>query len=84
MKKFWHGFRKAKDLNEREEIAKVRSDLLERLNRLVQVGGHDAEPEYVVVLKQIRQDISQEELQEKIRQFHDAVNERQLLDQESS
>jgi len=84
MKKFWRGFRKASDLREREEIAQIRSDLLERLSRLVRTGGHEAEPEYVAVLKQIRQDMSEEELRERIRQFHDAVNERQLLDQESS
>ena len=82
MKKFWHGFRKAKDLREREEIEKVRSDLLEKLKHLVSTGGHEAEHEYVVVLKQIRQDMNAEELKERIRQYHDAVNERQLLDRE--
>lgn len=84
MRRFWRGFRKAKDVREREEIAKVRQDLLERLTQLVRYGGHDAEPEYVAVLKQIRQDMSAKELQERIRQFHDAVDERQLLDREPS
>jgi len=84
MRKFWRGFRKASDLRKREEIAKVRSDLLDRLSRLIRTGGHEAESEYVIVLKQIRQDIGPEELRERIRQFHDAVNVRQLLDQESS
>lgn len=84
MKKFWGGYRTEKDLREREEIAKVRSELLERISRLIRTGGHEAESEYVAVLKQIRQDMSPEELKERIRQYHDAVNERQLLDQESS
>ena len=84
MKKFWRGFRQAKYLREREEIAKVRAELLERLSLLVKTGGHEAEPEYVTVIKQIRQDISPQELKDKIRQFHDAVNDRQLLDRESS
>lgn len=84
MRKFWRGFRKASDLREREEVAKVRSDLLERLSHLIRIGRHEAEPEYVLVLKQIRQDMSEEELRERIRQFHDAVNDQQLLDQESS
>jgi hypothetical protein len=84
MKKFWRGFRKASDRHEREKIAKVRSDLLERLSQLIETGGHEAEPEYAVVLKQIRQDMSEEELRERIRQFHDAVNDRQLRDRGSS
>jgi hypothetical protein len=84
MRNFWRGFRKASDLRQREEIAKVRSDLLERLGHLVRMGGHEAEGEYVTVLKQIRQDMSAEELQERIRQYHDAVNARQSLDRESS
>jgi hypothetical protein len=84
MRRFWRGFRKASDLREREEIAKVRSDLLARLSDLVRTGGHEAESEYVTVLKQIRQDMSEEELRGRITQFHDAVNARQLLDQESS
>jgi len=84
MKKFWKGFRKASDLREREEIAKARSDLLVKLSDLIETGGHEAEPEYVIVLKQIRQDMSEEELRDRIRQYHDAVNARQLLDQGSS
>lgn len=84
MRKFWRGFRKASDLREREEIAKVRSDLLDRLSQLIRTGGHEAESEYVAVLKQIRQDMSEDELRERIRQYHDAVNARQLLDRESS
>jgi hypothetical protein len=84
MRRFWRGFRKESDLREREEIAKVRSDLLERLRLLLRTGGHEGEAEYVTILKQIKQDIGKEELQEQIRRYHDAVNDRQLLDLESS
>lgn len=80
MKKFWRGFRKASDLREREEVAKVREELLARLRQLLQTGGHEAEPDFVKVLKQIDQGISGERLQERIRQFHDAVNARQSPD----
>jgi hypothetical protein len=82
-KKFWSGYRTEKDLREREEIAEVRSQLLERLTQLIRTGAHEAEPEYVVVLKQIRQDISEGELREWIKRYHDAVNARQSLDRES-
>jgi hypothetical protein len=82
MKTFWPGYRTEKDLREREEIEKVRSDLLDRLTQLIRTGGHKAEAEYVVVLKQIRQDMSKEELREWVRRYHDAVDERQLLDRE--
>jgi len=84
MKKFWRGFRKESDLREREEIAKIRSDLLERLRDLLRSGGHEGEAEYVRVVKQINQDISETELKQRIKQYHDAVYERQLLDQGSS
>jgi hypothetical protein len=82
MKKFSRGYRTEKDQREREEIAKVRTELLERLTQLIRTGGHEAEAEYVVALKQIRQDMSESELSEWISRYHDAVNARQLLDQD--
>jgi hypothetical protein len=66
MKKFWRGFGKESDLREREEIAKVRSDLIEKLRELIRTGGHEGEAEYVRVLKQINPDIREEELREKM------------------
>ena len=65
MKKFWRGFRKESDLHERKEIAKVRSELIEKLRELVRTGGHEGEAEFVSVLKQINRDIRDEELREK-------------------
>jgi hypothetical protein len=84
MKKAWRGFRKASDLREREEREKVRAELLDELRRLVETGRHEAEAEYVAVVKQFYRDtfgreISNDELRQRIRQFHDAVNERQQL-----
>lgn len=77
MKKFWFGPRK-KD----EDKIRVRNQQLEKLRHLIHVGGHEAAQEYVEVLKQWKPDISKEELQEKIRLFHDAVSERQSRDPE--
>ncbi len=83
MKKFWQGFRKATDAEQRQEKAKVRKEQLEKLRHLIQVGGHEAEGDYVQVLKDWKPDISNEELAERIKQYHDAVSERQLRDRES-
>ena len=47
------------------------------------VGGHEAEPEYVRLLKDWKPDITKEELVVRIKQYHDAVSERQSRDQGS-
>jgi threonyl-tRNA synthetase len=83
MKKYWRGFRSEADEREREERAQVRAQQLQKLRRLLDVGGHEAEPEYVQLLKDWKPDITKEELAVRIKQFHDAVNERQLRDRES-
>jgi len=83
MKKFWRGFRQAADERERQEKAKIRAEQVEKLRRLLSVGGHEAEPEYVQLLKDWKPDISKGELAERIRQYHAAVSERQLRDRES-
>lgn len=80
MKKFWRGFRQAKDIREREERARVRSELLEKLRDLLATGGHEAESEYVKVVKEWKPDITPEELAERINQYHAAVSERQSRD----
>ena len=82
MKKFWRGFRKATDAEQRQETAKVKREQLEKLRHLIKVGGHEAEGDYVQVLKDWKPDISKEELAARIKQFHDAVSERQLRDRE--
>jgi hypothetical protein len=51
MKKFWRGFRGAADEHERQAKARVRKEQLEKLRQLLEVGGHEAEPEYVQLLK---------------------------------
>ena len=39
MKNFWRGFRQAKDIREREERARVKSELLDKLRELLTTGG---------------------------------------------
>jgi hypothetical protein len=81
MKKFWRGFRK---LNyQDEEKMRIREQLLEKLKRIIHEGRHEAEPEYVDFLKQLTPNLSKEELQERIKQFHDAVSDVQARDRES-
>jgi threonyl-tRNA synthetase len=83
MKKFWRGFRREDDLAERQEKAKIRSAQLKKLRHLLEVGGHEAESEYVQAVKDWKPDITKEELATMIKRFHDAVSERQLRDRES-
>jgi hypothetical protein len=83
MKKFWRGFRRAADEHERQEKAQVRKEQLEKLRQLLEVGGHEAEPEYVHLLKDWKPDITKEELALRIKQYHAAVSERQSRDRES-
>lgn len=80
MKKFWRGYRQEKDIREREEMARVKSELLNKLRELLTTGGHEAEADYVKVVKELKPDISREELAERIRQYHAAVSERQSHD----
>jgi hypothetical protein len=81
MKKFWRGFR---ELNyQDEEKMRIREQLLEKLKRIIHEGRHEAEPEYVDFLKQLTPNLSKEELQERIKQFHDAVSDVQARDRES-
>lgn len=67
----------------KQERAKIRRDQLEKLRHLLELGGHEAEPDYVQLLKDWKPDIRKEELQERIRQFHAAVSERQSRDRGS-
>ena len=81
MKRFTRGFGRS-DYIDRNKV-RVRNEQLRKLQELLRVGGHEAEPEYVQVLKQWKPNIDKEELAERIKQFHDAVNERQSLDRGS-
>ena len=81
MKRFLRRFLTAKDQREREEKRKVRDQQRKKLQDLINVGGHEAEGEYVAVIKDWMPGISAEELREKIRRFHAAVSERQERDQ---
>jgi hypothetical protein len=81
MKKFWRGFRKVSYRDENR--MRVRAEQLEKLKRIIHEGRHEAEPEYVEAVKEWKPDISKEELQERIRQFHAAVSAVQERDRES-
>lgn len=83
MKQSWRGIRGPTEEHARQERAKVRRDHLEKLRQLLEVGGHEAESDYVQLLKDWKPDITKEELVERIRQFHAAVSERQSRDRES-
>lgn len=76
-------FRSATEEHAQQERARVRKDQLEKLRQLLEVGGHEAESDYVQLLKDWKPEITKEELQKRIRQFHAAVSERQLRDRES-
>jgi hypothetical protein len=62
---------------------RVRTEQLAILKRIIHDGRHEAEPEYVEAIKQWKPDISKEELQERIKQFHDAVSEVQERERDS-
>jgi hypothetical protein len=83
MKQFWRGFRKETDKNARENKARIRADQLSKLRHLLEIGGHEAEPEYCQLLKDWKPDMSKEELADRIRLYHAAVSARQSRDQGS-
>jgi len=78
MRRFWFGPRK-KD----EDKIKARNEQLAKLRRLIHIGGHEAEPQYVELLKLWKPEIGEEELKQQIRLYHDAVSDRQVRDRES-
>jgi hypothetical protein len=84
MKKYWRGVRKESDQRERQDRRKIRNERVELLKHLLEVGGHEAEPQYVEALKDWKPDISKQELAAMIRRFHDAVSERQSRDRGSA
>jgi hypothetical protein len=83
MKKFWRGFRKETDKNARAGKARIKTEQLKQLRHLLEIGGHEAELEYVQLLKDWKPDMSKEELAERIRLYHAAVSARQSRDQGS-
>jgi hypothetical protein len=83
MKKFWRGFRRETDKNARENKDRIRTDQLKQLRYLLEIGGHEAEPEYCQLLKDWKPGMSKEELADRIRLYHAAVSARQSRDQES-
>lgn len=84
MTKSWKGLRGPIEEHAQQERARIRKEQLEKLRQLPEVGGQEAEPDYVQLLKEWKANITKEELAERIRQFHAAVSERQSRDRESS
>lgn len=76
MRKLWRRFRTAKQQHEEEEIALARAKYRATLKQLFE-EGHEAEAKVVAAAKEWNPDITREELQKLIRQFHDAVSARQ-------
>lgn len=77
-------FRRDPSIDYRDENKiRVRAEQLKMLKRIIHDGRHEAEPEYVEAIKQWKPDISKEELQERIKQFHDAVSEVQERERDS-
>ena len=72
MKKFW---RMGKENYRDENKMRIRAEQLATLKRIIHEGRHEAEAEYVEAVKAWKSEISPEELQQKIRPFHDAVSE---------
>ncbi len=66
-----------------ENKMRVRAEQLDTLKRIIHEGRHEAEPKYVEAIKAWKPDISKEELQERIRQFHDAVSDVQARERDS-
>ena len=51
MKRVWPGFRKSNYKDENK--IRVRKEQREKLKQLISVGGHEAESQYVELLKQV-------------------------------
>jgi hypothetical protein len=76
--------RRDPSINYRDENKmRVRAEQLEALRRIIHDGRHEAESEYVEAIKAWKPDISKEELQERIKQFHAAVSDVQERERDS-
>ena len=71
MKNFWRGFRKTNYIDENK--VRVQRQARKRFMELVQLG-HAAEPEFRQALKVWQPKLTNEEIEHRVRQFHDCVN----------
>jgi len=75
MKRFWRGFRKASDLREREEIAKIKREQLNKIRELMYGGGGpEAERELRIALQAWKPGILEREIEVYIKQFRSGVS----------
>jgi formiminotetrahydrofolate cyclodeaminase len=74
MKNFWRGFRKAGYIDENK--VRVQREARAKILELVELG-HEAESQFVEAIKKWMPDMTKEELQARITQFHASVSERQ-------
>jgi hypothetical protein len=77
MKRWYRGFRN-RQLDEKK--LKLKREAREKIERLMEVGGHESEGEFVEAYKKLRPDATKEELLEIITRFHDCVDEKKRRD----
>lgn len=77
MKRWWRGIR-----NRQLDHAKLKlkREAREKIELLLETGGHESEGEFVEAYKKIRPDATKDELFEVITQFHDSVDEKKRHD----
>jgi hypothetical protein len=63
-----------------DETTERTERMIARMRKFLKVGVHEDEAEFVVAVKSANPKISPSELKEVIKQFHDAVSERQQRD----
>jgi hypothetical protein len=75
MRNFWRGYRKASDLRERADNAKIKADQLAKLPELMYGGGGaDAEREFVIALQEWKPGITDGEVQDWLKHFRNGVS----------
>jgi hypothetical protein len=74
MKNFWRGFRKTGYIDENK--VRVQREAGGKILALIELG-HEAEPEFVEAIKKWMPNMTKEELQARITQFHASVSEKQ-------
>jgi hypothetical protein len=77
MRNWWRGIRN-RQLDEKK--LQLKREAREKIGRLLEVGGHEGEGEFVEAYKKLRPDATKQELLEVIMQFHDSVDEKKRHD----
>jgi hypothetical protein len=80
MKRFWGGFRQARDLREREEREKLKEEFLKEVIFLIATFGHEGEDIFRKFDKDTFPEKGDAEIEEDVKQYHAAVDERRSID----